>query len=138
MMSLKISGIDDLINDLNNLGDIGNKVGKKAIEEASKFVLEQQKKDAPKSDDNDHGSDSLKVTKIKRFKGGVAGKIGIDSTNWDKVDHLYYQHYGYEHYKNGERVEVRLGWMDDSFKKIEGQVSEIIIENVKSELDKIL
>ena len=31
-MSLELKGFDDLIEDLNRLGDIGSKIGKKAIE----------------------------------------------------------------------------------------------------------
>lgn len=138
-MGISFGGFDDLLNDLNNLGDVGKKVGKKAMGEATKIVLDQQKKDAPKGKDNDHGADTLKVTNIKTYKSGtVIGKVGIDSSNWNQVDHLYYQHYGFEHYKNGERVEVHLGWMDDSFKKVKDKASDKIIEVISSELDRIL
>lgn len=138
-MGISFSGFDDLLNDLNNIGNVGNKISRKAIEEGTKIVLEQQKKDAPKSDDNDHGADKLKVTDIKRYSSGtVVGKVGIDSSNWDDVDHLYYQHYGFELWKNGERVDPHLGWMDDSFKKIEGKASEEMIKIISSEIDKIL
>jgi hypothetical protein len=138
-MGIELSGFDDLINDLNNLGTVGNKIGRKAVEEASTIVLDQQIKDAPRSGDDDHAAEKLKVTKIKRYKSGtVVGKIGIDSTNWEDVDHLYYQHYGFEHYKNGERVEPHLGWMTDSFKKVEERAGNAIIEVVNKELDKIL
>ncbi len=67
-MSVEFSGFDELINDLNNLGAIGNKIGKKAVEEGAKIVLEQQKKDAPRdadADDNEHGADKLDITEIK-------------------------------------------------------------------------
>lgn len=37
-MGIKTSGFDDLLNDLNNLGNIGNKIGKKAVEEGTKIV----------------------------------------------------------------------------------------------------
>lgn len=138
-MSIELGGFDDLLNDLNNLGSIGKKIGKKAITEGSKLVLEQQKKDAPRDSDGEHGADKLKVTNIKSYKSGtVVAKVGIDSTNWDDVAHLYYQHYGFEHYKNGERVEVHLGWMDDSFKKVKDKASEQIMEIASQEVDKIL
>lgn len=138
-MGISFSGFDDLISDLNNLGNVGKKVGRKAVEEGSKIVLDQQKKDSPKDKDSDHGADKLKVTNIKTYKSGtVVGKVGIDSSNWDEVDHLYYQHYGFELWKNGERVEPHIGWMDDSFKKSEEKASNKIIEVISSELDKIL
>lgn len=138
-MGISFSGFDDLISDLNNLGNVGKKVGRKAVEEGSKIVLDQQKKDAPKDKDCEHGADKLKITNIKTYKSGtVVGKVGIDSSNWDEVDHLYYQHYGFELWKNGERVEPHIGWMDDSFKKVEDKASNKIIEVISSELDKIL
>ena len=89
-MGISFSGFDDLINDLNNLGAIGNKIGKQAVEEGAKIVLEQEKKDSPKdSDNNDHGADKLKVTQIKKYKSGTTiGKVGIDSTNWEECKHL--------------------------------------------------
>ena len=139
-MGLELKGFDSLVEDLNRLGDVGNKIGKKAIEEGSKIVLDQQKKDAPRDkNDNEHGADKLKVTNIKRYKtGAVVGKIGIDSSNWESTKHLYFQHYGYELWKNGERVEPHLGWMNDSFKKVEEKTSDKIIEVANKELDNIL
>ena len=61
-MAVNLSGFNDLLSDLDNLGDIGSKVGKKAVTEGAKMVLEQQKKDAPR--DSGEGADNLKVTKI--------------------------------------------------------------------------
>lgn len=90
-MGIEFSGFDDLINDLNNLGAIGNKIGKKAVEEGAKIVLEQQKKDSPKdSDNNDHGADKLDITEIKKYSksGTVVGKVGISAENWEECKHL--------------------------------------------------
>lgn len=86
-MSISFSGFDDLINDLNNLGAIG----KKAVEEGAKIVLEQQKKDAPRdADDNEHGADKLDITEIKKYSksGTVVGKVGISAENWEECKHL--------------------------------------------------
>lgn len=136
-MAVNLSGFDDLLSDLDNLGNIGSKVGKKAVTEGAKMVLEQQKKDAPR--DSGEGADNLKVTKIKTYKSGnVWGKVGIDSSNWENSKHLYYQNYGYELWKNGERIEPHLGWMEDSLKKIEDKANKKIIEVVSAELDNIL
>lgn len=138
-MTVSFNGFDELVNDLNNLGNIGTKIGRKAVEEGSKIVLAQQIKDAPKDKDGEHGADKLKVTNIKKYKSGtVVGKVGIDDSNWDEVDHLYYQHYGFELWKNGERVEPHLGWMNDSFKKVKDKASETMINIVGQEIDQIL
>ena len=91
-MSVELSGFDELISDLNNLGAIGNKIGRKAVEEGAKIVLEQQKKDAPRSDDNDHGADKLDITEIKKYakSGTVVGRVGISSDNWEFTKGLYF------------------------------------------------
>lgn len=139
-MAVKFSGFDELINDLNNLGAIGNKIGKKAVEEGAKIVLEQQKKDAPKDADNEHGADKLDITEIKKYSksGTIVGKVGISAENWEDCKHLYFQNYGYELWKNGKMVNVHVGWIDDSFKKCKDKASKVIIDVAKQEIDKIL
>lgn len=140
-MSISFSGFDDLINDLNNLGAIGNKIGKKAVEEGAKIVLEQQKKEAPRdADDNEHGADKLDITEIKKYSksGTVVGRVGISAENWEEAKHLYFQNYGYELWKNGKMVNTHVGWIDDSFKKCKDKATEKMIEIAKQEIDKIL
>lgn len=139
-MSVEFSGFDELINDLNNLGNIGNKIGKKAVEEGAKIVLEQQKKNAPRDADNEHGADKLDITEIKKYakSGTVVAKVGISSENWEEAKHLYFQNYGYELWKNGKMVNTHVGWIDDSFKKCKDKATEKMIEIAKQEIDKIL
>lgn len=139
-MSVELSGFDELISDLNNLGTIGNKIGRKAVEEGAKIVLEQQKKDAPRSDDNDHGADKLDITEIKKYakSGTVIGRVGISSDNWEFTKGLYFNHYGFEHYKSGKMVDVHVGWMNDSFKKCKDKAAKVMIDIASKEIDKIL
>lgn len=139
-MAIELNGFDELISDLNNLGSIGNKIGKQAIEEGAKIVLEQQKKDAPRSGDDDHGADKLDITEIKRYakSGTIIGRVGISKENWESVKGLYFQHYGFEHYKSGKIVDIHIGWMNDSFKKCKEKASEVIIDIASKEIDKIL
>lgn len=139
-MSIELSGFDELVSDLNNLGSIGNKIGKKAIEEGAKIVLEQQKKDAPRSEDDDHGADKLDITEIKRYakSGTIIGRVGISKDNWEYTKGLYFNNYGFEHYKSGKIVDIHIGWMNDSFKKCKEKASEVIIDIASKEIDKIL
>ena len=58
-MSIEIDGIGDLTTTLDNLGKVGQKVGKKAIKEGLKIALEQQKKDAPR--DTGKSRDNLMI-----------------------------------------------------------------------------
>lgn len=140
-MAIELSGFDELVNDLNNLGTIGNKIGRKAVEEGAKIVLEQQKKDAPRdTNDSEHGADLLDITEIKKYSrtGTVLGKVGISAENWEKCKHLYFHHYGYELWKNGEMINTHVGWMTDSFKKCEDKATKVIIDVASKEIDKIL
>ena len=140
-MAKKLSGFDELVNDLNNLGAIGNKIGKQAIEEGAKIVLEQQKKDAPRDkNDSKHGADKLDITEIKKYakSGTVVGRVGISSDNWEFTKGLYFNHYGFEHYKSGKMVNVNVGWMNDSFKKCKEKAAKVMIDIASKEIDKIL
>lgn len=139
MAKRSIEGLDNLLDDLGRLGDVGKKVGKKAVQNASKIVLNQQKKDAPRSDDEEHGADKLKVTQIKTYKTGTCvGKIGIDSSNWEDTKGLWFQNFGFEHYKSGKRVEPHVGWMRQSFDKVKEETYKSIENEVLSEIDKII
>lgn len=140
-MSVELSGFDELVNDLNNLGTIGNKIGRKAVEEGAKIVLEQQKKDAPRDkNDSKHGADKLDITEIKKYakSGTVVGRVGISSDNWEFTKGLYFNHYGFEHYKSGKMVNVHVGWMNDSFKKCKEKAAKVMIDIASKEIDKIL
>ena len=139
-MAIDFSGFDELVNDLNNLGTIGNKISKKAVEAGAKIVLEQQKKDAPKDNNNEHGADKLEIADIKKYSksGTTVAKVGISSDNWELTKGLYFQHYGFEHYKSGKMVNVHIGWMDDSFKKCKEKAIEAMIDVASKEIDKIL
>lgn len=140
-MAIEFSGFDELVNDLNNLGAIGNKIGKQAVEEGAKIVLEQQKKDAPRDAANsEHGADTLDITEIKKYykSGTVVGKVGISSENWEEAKPLYFHHYGYELWKNGEMINTHVGWMNDSFKKCKDKATKVMIDIASKEIDKIL
>ena len=139
-MSIELTGFDDLIKDLNNLGNVGNKISKKAVQAGAKIVLEQEKKDAPRnSSGSGHAADKLKITKIKKYKSGTTvGKIGIDSSNWEEVKWLFFQHYGFEHHISGKFVAPHVGWMNDSFKKCKEKAAKVMIDIASKEIDKIL
>ena len=139
-MAIEISGFDEFVNDLNNLGNIGNKIGKKAVEEGAQIVLKQQKQDAPKSGDNDHGADKLEIDDIKKYANSetVIARIGITKENWPFTKGLYFQHYGFEHWKSKEMITPHVGWMNDSFKKCKDKATKAMVEVVNKEIDKIL
>ena len=139
-MAVKFNGFDEFINDLNNLGTIGNKIGKQAVEEGAKIVLRQQKRDAPRDKDNVHGADKLDITEIKKYSKSSTciARIGISSENWEFTKGLYFNHYGFEHYKSGKMINVHVGWMNDSFKKCKEKAAKAMMDVASKEIDKIL
>lgn len=138
-MGIELEGFDSLYKKLESLGNIGNKIGNKALEEGAKKVLIQQKSDAPRSGDGDNGADKLTIDKIKRYKNGTKViKIGITSENFEDIKHLYYQHFGYELWKNGKRYEPHIDWINSSFEKVKNEVAKDIKDTVENEINKIL
>lgn len=139
-MAVKFNGFDEFINDLNNLGAIGNKIGKQTVKEGAKIVLRQQKRDAPRDKGNVHGADKLDITEIKKYSKSSTciARIGISNENWEEAKHLYFHHYGYELWKNGEMINVHVGWMTDSFKKCKEKAAKAMLDIASKEIDKIL
>ena len=82
------SELQKLINQMNDLGQVGKKIGRTSILEASKIVLEQQKQDAPK--DSGNSADHLAISKkLRNYRNGsIYADIGITGENWDKCKGL--------------------------------------------------
>lgn len=136
-MGIETKGFDELIKKLEDMGRQGNKIAKSAVEKGAKIVLEQQRKDAPKL--TEEGSKNLDIGEIKKYKSGVYAKVGITKDNWEKTKHLYFQHFGYNNrgwnMANKPKLVVRrVGWMNESFEKIENEARNAIIEEVKNSL----
>ena len=139
-MSLEFEGIDELFKVIEHLGDIGSKINVSSFKSALQDGLRIVQGVAPKAKDgSSNGAKALKVGKVKRYKSGsIWSGIGIDRDNWEATKHLYYQHHGYEFYKNGKRVDSHVGWMDEATKASEATVLRSLEKNILNELDKIL
>lgn len=109
-----------LITQLNELGVDSAELCQTLVEEAADKVLKKQMNDAPKEKKNAYKH--LAVTDFKKYKKGAYANIGIDASNWARTNYLYYQHYGYTHYKSGEKITVHKGWLDDSFNQIKADI----------------
>lgn len=134
-MGIETKGFDELIKKLENMAEEGNRIAKSAVEKGAEIVLEAQRKDAP--NDTGEGAKNLSIGEIKKYKTGVYAKIGITKDNWEQTKHLYFQHFGY--YNKGWKmankpklVVKRVGWMNESFKKIEDKARDAIIDEVKN------
>lgn len=132
MASFNVKGIEKLIRDLEKKSEAPDKVKKQLIEKSAKETLNQMKIDAPK--DSGDGAEYLKIAEERSGDGYNFIDIGINKDNWEKCDHLVYQHYGFEHYKSGKKVIPHYLWMDKSFKKSSKNVKKIIMEGLIKEL----
>ena len=136
-MASKIKGFDDLDRKLESLGDVGKRIGKKAVREGMKPIVKQMRKDAPK--DSGDGAKKLKVTTVKTYKTGTAvARAGINASNWEQTKHLYFQNFTYENHINGKIVEVHAGWMFDSFERSKEKGGKIMRDYAQQEINKII
>lgn len=136
-MSMELSGFDELIDKLDKLENVGDKVKRTAVKKGAEIVLKHFKNSAPA--DTRNSRRSLKVTSTKKFKNGDTwSQVGIDRSNWNKTKGLYFQNYGYVHKRSGKKINKHVGWVSKEFKKVEGQASKVIEQEVKNELGKIL
>ena len=131
-----MKGFDELESKLDALGKVGDKVEKTATKEGAKVVLDHFKNNAPA--DSGKSRKALKVTSTKKFKSGTWSRVGINASNWEKCKGLYFQHYGYTHWKSGKQVNTNVGWMTKEFSKVEDKARNVIIREAQKELDKIL
>lgn len=132
-----LEGFDELIKTMDELGDIGKKVGRKGIKKALEATLPTVKEIAPK--DSGEAVNNLSIGTIKTYQGGsVWGGVGINAKNWDKTKSLYFQHYGFKHYKDGKLVEPHKGWMDKAVEASAPKAIGILENEIRQELDKIL
>ena len=140
VMGIEMKGFDDIGSTLNSLGKVEDKITTTALRNSMKDGLEIIKGKAPKaSKGSTNSAEHLKVGKIKRYKSGsVWGGMGIDSSNWENTKGLYFQHWGYEHWKSGKRVQPHVGWFDEALLASEETILGSLEDKLLSEIDKIL
>lgn len=109
-----------LADQLDKLGVDTTKLCQRLVEEAAEAVLKKQQLDAPKKEKQ--AWQHLAITEYKKSKKGAFANIGISAMNWARTDYLYYQHFGYRHYKSGKFVTAHIGWLDNSFNQIKADI----------------
>lgn len=137
-MGMTIKGFDALDTKLDALGNVGHKVGSKAVREGMKPIVEQMKKDAPK--DTGDGAKALKTTSVRTYAktGSAVARAGINRSNFEKTKHLLFQHHGFEHSKSGRKINKHVGWMTKSFNKSKSKGEKIMTDVAQAEINRIL
>ncbi len=146
-MGVTVEGLDDLMSTINNLGDIGTKAGRKAIQEGSEIILETMKHEAPQSDGSSikpssgHGAEYLAIQYIKTTPSTVYGATGIGSKNWQQTKQFWFQHYGYFDYglnfQGNPYVNNNVGWVWKAQNRCADKAQNKVISVLKKEIDEI-
>lgn len=107
-MALKIKGFKDLNKKFSQLEKAPDNVKEQVTKQCADIALSQMKQDAPK--DGGEGASALRITEHRNGEGYSFYDIGIDSSNWGQTAHLYYQHYGFTHWKGKAFINPHQGW----------------------------
>ena len=135
-MALETEGFDDLFDTLDLLGNVGDKIGKDAVTKAAKSGLPYLKQYAPK--DSGDGAKKLRYINTKKFKNDWWSQMGIDDKNWEACRGLWFQHWGYTHWKSKEKISKNVGWMDKAYKKAESEMEKVMMKELNDGIDRVL
>lgn len=140
-MSLQVEGLEDITRTLDSLGKVGEKIATKSVKTALTQALPDIQNKAPK--DSGESAKKLKVTKVKKYRASVWGKLGIDRSNWEQTKGLWFQQYGYHNNGlggrfNGKKVTKNVGWFDTACNSVEEKVLNTLEKDMLSEIDKVL
>lgn len=140
-MAFKVLGMEEIIETLTKLENAGSKQASTALKEAGEEVknIEQEVARTTHNKYSEQvGWKEIKTYPIKTSKRGVKYiNIGLKAkqtksqkkkdlkaleagdprpTYWDKIKGLYYNNYGFYHYKEGKYV-AGSHWIDDAYDK---------------------
>ncbi len=88
MAKLELEGLDALIDKVNKLGQQGERIKKKALDEAGKLVKVSMEKKAPRSSESkNHMADNIKVSDIE--KGDGVDYVDIGPKKGDNSEFYY-------------------------------------------------
>lgn len=91
MSDFEVDGLDSLLRKLQNLGKEGSLIEDNSLKEAVKPILNDEKNSALFKDRTGKLRDSLKISKVKKAKGGKT--IWIGDTD-KKANYSWYLQYG--------------------------------------------
>lgn len=130
--NVSFDGFDELLSTLNSLGQVGNKINNKALKEGAKLVLAEQKRQAPKGENNSR--EKLTTGNIKKYKSGNAYlSVGITDKNWGECKGLWFQNFNGIH-SSGKHI----GWVTKAYENVKSKATEAMMRVVSDEIDNIL
>lgn len=149
-MSIKVNGMQQLINQLDKLGKVGDKHGNTALKSAAEVVRAKEVEVAKRTHSKyseDVGWKELKAYPIK--KGRKYGKIvqvgikgsesstganGSRTTYWDRIKGLWFNNYGFVHNRSGTYI-AGTNWIQTAYDESVDEAYAKIREEIEKGLD---
>lgn len=155
-MSVKITGMQEIVDQLDKMAKVGDKHGADALKKAGTHVKEVEQKVVRST--HDKWSQEVGYKELKRYpvkvgkKGGKFINIGIRAkqtpsqkkkdleaqangakraTHWDRVKGLWYNNYGFFHNKSGAYI-AGSDWIGTAYE----QSVEGAYQIIRDELEK--
>lgn len=121
----EITGLNELITKISKLEKLDMR---KVVQDVAKDVREDMWQYA--SGIFPIGSNYIDVLRINGTKNVVAS-VGLDTSNWEDTQHLFYHQYGYRQYYYGSPLgytqTIHKGWFYDARDKaIQGKSNELL------------
>lgn len=157
-MSVKVKGMQEMIDTLDKMLKVGDTHGKRALQEAGDYVKDIEVQVAKR--EHHKYSERVGYEELKRYpvkigkSGGKFVNIGIRAsvsgkqkkkemadqksgvlraTHWDKVKGLWYNNYGFFHNRTGEYV-AGTDWMGKAYEKSVSGAYQKIREEIEKGL----
>ncbi|NFL86229.1 hypothetical protein FDB24_00090 [Clostridium botulinum] len=135
-MSIKINGINNLINKINKLSNIESE---KAVIEVAKDMEKAIKYKASTFSKN---SNEIKAFEPKKFGNNIYIDVGLKSSesDWEKIKSLYFQNYGF--YNKGWNfsgqyyIAEHKMWFDEVVQSKENECKSKLKAKLKEEIYK--
>lgn len=149
-MSVKVTGMQEIIDQLDKMAKVGDKHGAAALKKAGDHVKDIEQQVARRV--HDRWSEDLGWKELKRYpvkigkRGGKFINIGIRAsvspsqkkkemqdaksgvkraTHWERVKGLWYNNYGFFHNKTGTYI-AGSNWIDEAYEKsVDGAYKKI-------------
>lgn len=154
-MSLKVKGLQDVVDQLDRMGKVGDTHGKKALEQAGDHVKKVEIRVVRRT--HNRYSEEVGWQELKRYpvkigkKGGKFVNIGIRAnvsakqkkkeqkdanmgikraTHWDKIKGLWFNNYGFFHNRTGDYI-AGTDWITTAYEESVDEAFKIISDELE-------
>lgn len=134
MSNMDVKGMEELVQKLESMGKVANKVSTDALKAGGTVIVNRQKSDAPHL--TGEGQKALKVGRIRTAKSkNKYVQIGIpDGDTWMKAKGIYFQHYGFYNHRAKRYIAGTL-WMDKAMEAVATQATDAMMSVLEKGLD---